>query len=306
MEAIIMPVVILGITGVLMGLFLAFASKKFEVEVDPKVEAILAILPGVNCGACGYPGCSGYASGVALEGAKMTLCAPGGPKVAAKIGDIMGVAVEMPVKKKPAAKKPVEKKIAQTGEPISASQEFIEKNKRMLMKFKEAFDAGDKEGFEKLENLAKMAKKDELLKFYEEIKSGKIVPDGSAPVAAGATNANAISASKEFVEKNKRMLMKFKEAFDAGDKEGFEKLENLAKMAKKDELLKFYEEIKAGKIVPDPATMVDTPAAKEEATKVGDSKKQEASYCSTLGDGLCVPEQNEQIVKQNLHQEADK
>ncbi|WP_338962977.1 RnfABCDGE type electron transport complex subunit B [Fusobacterium nucleatum] len=306
MEAIIMPVVILGITGVLMGLFLAFASKKFEVEVDPKVEAILAILPGVNCGACGYPGCSGYASGVALEGAKMTLCAPGGPKVAAKIGDIMGVAVEMPVKKKPAAKKPVEKKIAQTGEPISASQEFIEKNKRMLMKFKEAFDAKDKEAYEKLENLAKMAKKDELLKFYEEIKSGKIVPNGSAPVAAGATNANAISASKEFVEKNKRMLMKFKEAFDAGDKEGFEKLENLAKMAKKDELLKFYEEIKAGKIVPDPATMVDTPAAKEEATKVGDSKKQEASYCSTLGDGLCVPEQNEQIVKQNLHQEADK
>ena len=310
MEAIIMPVVILGITGVLMGLFLAFASKKFEVEVDPKVEAILAILPGVNCGACGYPGCSGYASGVALEGAKMTLCAPGGPKVAAKIGDIMGVAVEMPVKKKPAAKKPVEKKIVQTGEPISASQEFIEKNKRMLMKFKEAFDAKDKEAYEKLENLAKMAKKDELLKFYEDIKSGKIVPDGSAPVAAGATNANAISASKEFVEKNKRMLMKFKEAFDAGDKEGFEKLENLAKMAKKDELLKFYEEIKAGKIVPDPATMVDTPAAKEEApkveTKVGDSKKQEASYCSTLGDGLCVPEQNEQIVKQNLHQEADK
>ena len=308
MEAIIMPVVILGITGVLMGLFLAFASKKFEVEVDPKVEAILAILPGVNCGACGYPGCSGYASGVALEGAKMTLCAPGGPKVAAKIGDIMGVAVEMLVKKKPAAKKPVEKKIAQTGEPISASQEFIEKNKRMLMKFKEAFDAKDKEAYEKLENLAKMAKKDELLKFYEEIKSGKIVPDGSAPVAAGAASANPISATKEFVEKNKRMLMKFKEAFDAGDKEGYEKLENLAKMAKKDELLKFYEEIKAGKIVPDPATMADSPAAKEEApkveTKVGDSKKQEAAYCSTLGDGLCVPEQNEK-TKEDLKKQAE-
>ena len=383
MEAIMMPVVVLGITGVLMGLFLAFASKKFEVEVDPKVEAILAILPGANCGACGFPGCAGYATGVALEGAKMTLCAPGGPKVAAKIGDIMGVAVEMPVKKKPAAKKPVEKKIAQTGEPISASQEFIEKNKRMLMKFKEAFDAGDKEGFEKLENLAKMAKKDELLKFYEEIKSGKIVPDGSAPVAAGATNANAISASKEFVEKNKRMLMKFKEAFDAGDKEGFEKLENLAKMAKKDELLKYYEEIKAGKIVPDPATMgnvvaavkveaisapkefveknkrmlmkfkeafdtgdkegfeklenlakmakkdellkyyeeikagktvpdpatmTDTPVAKEEApkaeVKVSDSQKQEASYCSILGDGLCVPEQNEK-VKEDLKKQAE-
>ena len=384
MEAIIMPVVVLGITGVLMGLFLAFASKKFEVEVDPKVEAILAVLPGANCGACGFPGCAGYAAGVALEGAKMTLCAPGGPKVAAKIGDIMGVAVEMPVKKKPAAKKPVEKKIAQTGEPISASQEFIEKNKRMLMKFKEAFDAKDKEAYEKLENLAKMAKKDELLKFYEEIKSGKIVPDGSTPVAvagatganvisatkefveknkrmlmkfkeafdakdkeayeklenlakmakkdellkfyeeiksgkivpdgstpvavAGATGANVISATKEFVEKNKRMLMKFKEAFDAKDKEAYEKLENLAKMAKKDELLKYYEEIKTGKTVPDPSTMADTPVVKEEVpkaeAKVGDSKKQEASYCSTLGDGLCVPEQNEK-TKEDLKKQAE-
>ena len=312
MEAIMMPVAVLGITGVLMGLFLAYASKKFEVEVDPKVEAILAILPGVNCGACGYPGCSGYASGVALEGAKMTLCAPGGPKVAAKIGDIMGVAVEMPVKKKPAAKKPEVKKEApkaQTGEPISASQEFIEKNKRMLMKFKEAFDAGDKEGFEKLENLAKMAKKDELLKYYEEIKAGKIVPD---PATMGnvvaAVKVEAISAPKEFVEKNKRMLMKFKEAFDTGDKEGFEKLENLAKMAKKDELLKYYEEIKAGKTVPDPATMTDTPVVKEEApkaeTKVEDPKKQEASYCSILGDGLCVPEQNEK-VKEDLKKQAE-
>ena len=384
MEAIMMPVVVLGITGVLMGLFLAFASKKFEVEVDPKVEAILAILPGANCGACGFPGCAGYATGVALEGAKMTLCAPGGPKVAAKIGDIMGVAVEMPVKKKPAAKKPVEKKIAQTGEPISASQEFIEKNKRMLMKFKEAFDAKDKEAYEKLENLAKMAKKDELLKYYEEIKAGKIVPDPSTMTdavaavkvevisatkefveknkrmlmkfkeafdakdkeayeklenlakmakkdellkyyeeikagkivpdpstmtdAVAAVKVEVISATKEFVEKNKRMLMKFKEAFDAKDKEAYEKLENLAKMAKKDELLKYYEEIKTGKTVPDPSTMADTPVVKEEVpkaeAKVGDSKKQEASYCSTLGDGLCVPEQNEK-TKEDLKKQAE-
>ena len=375
MEAIMMPVAVLGITGVLMGLFLAYASKKFEVEVDPKVEAILAILPGVNCGACGYPGCSGYASGVALEGAKMTLCAPGGPKVAEKIGDIMGVAVEMPVKKKPAAKKPVEKKEApkaQTGEPISASTEFIEKNKRMLNKFKDAFDAGDKEAYEKLENLAKTAGKDELLKYYEEIKTGKIIPDGSAPavpsgdpisasaefieknkrmlnkfkdafdakdkeayeklenlaktagkdellkcfeeikagkiIASGSAavpvKLESITATKEFVEKNKRMLNKFKEAFDAKDKEAYEKLENLAKSTGKDELLKYFEEIKAGKVVPDPTTMADAPIAKEEAPKAVDSQKQEASYCSILGDGLCVPEQNEKM-KENLKKQAE-
>ena len=367
MEAIMMPVVVLGITGILMGLFLAYASKKFEVEVDPKVEAILAVLPGANCGACGYPGCAGYASGVALEGAKMTLCAPGGPKVIEKLGEIMGVAVEIPVKKKP-VKKTVEKKVvAQTGDPISASAEFIEKNKRMLNKFKDAFDAGDKEAYEKLENLAKTAGKDELLKYYEEIKTGKIIPDGSAPVvptgdpisasaefieknkrmlnkfkdafdakdkeayeklenlaktagkdellkcfeeikagkiiasgsapAAAAVKLEPITATKEFVEKNKRMLNKFKDAFDAKDKEAYEKLEGLAKSTGKDDLLKCFEEIKAGKVVPDPATMTDAPAPKAE-----DSKKQEASYCSVLGDGLCVPEQNEkakeEIVKQ--------
>ena len=307
MEAIMMPVVVLGITGVLMGLFLAYASKKFEVEVDPKVEAILAILPGANCGACGFPGCAGYASGVALEGAKMTLCAPGGPKVIEKIGEIMGVAVEIPVKKKP-VKKTVEKKVvAQTGDPISASAEFIEKNKRMLNKFKEAFDAKDKEAYEKLENLAKTAGKDELLKCFEEIKAGKIIASGSAPVAA-PVKLEPITATKEFVEKNKRMLNKFKEAFDAGDKEAYEKLENLAKTAKKDELLKYYEEIKTGKTVPDPATMTDTPVVKEEApkaeAKVEDSQKQEASYCSILGDGLCVPEQNEK-VKEDLKKQAE-
>ena len=372
MEAIMMPVVVLGITGILMGLFLAYASKKFEVEVDPKVEAILAILPGANCGACGFPGCAGYASGVALEGAKMTLCAPGGPKVIEKIGEIMGVAVEVPVKKKP-VKKTVEKKVvAQTGDPISASAEFIEKNKRMLNKFKDAFDAGDKEAYEKLENLAKTAGKDELLKYYEEIKTGKIIPDGSAPavpsgdpisasaefieknkrmlnkfkdafdakdkeayeklenlaktagkdellkcfeeikagkvIASGSAavpvKLESITATKEFVEKNKRMLNKFKEAFDAKDKEAYEKLENLAKSTGKDELLKYFEEIKAGKVVPDPTTMADAPIAKEEAPKAVDSQKQEASYCSILGDGLCVPEQNEK-VKENLKKQAE-
>ena len=166
----------------------------------------------------------------------------------------------------------------------------------MLNKFKDAFDAKDKEAYEKLENLAKTAGKDELLKCFEEIKAGKIIASGNAPAAA-AVKLEPITATKEFVEKNKRMLNKFKDAFDAKDKEAYEKLENLAKSTGKDDLLKCFEEIKAGKVVPDPATMTDAPAPKAE-----DPKKQEASYCSVLGDGLCVPEQNEkakeEIVKQ--------
>ncbi|MGL4534452.1 MAG: RnfABCDGE type electron transport complex subunit B [Fusobacteriaceae bacterium] len=95
MESIFTPAVILGITGLLMGLFLAFASKKFEVEVDPKVEKVLEILPGINCGACGYPGCSGYAEAIALHGAEITFCSPGGAVVASKIGELMGMTVKI-------------------------------------------------------------------------------------------------------------------------------------------------------------------------------------------------------------------
>ncbi|KYM47166.1 RnfABCDGE type electron transport complex subunit B [Fusobacterium necrophorum] len=94
MEAIVIAVVILGVTGLAMGLFLAFAAKKFEVQIDPKIEEIIGILPGANCGGCGYPGCSGYASAIVEEGAAMTLCSPGGASVAAKIGDIMGASVD--------------------------------------------------------------------------------------------------------------------------------------------------------------------------------------------------------------------
>ena len=50
--------------------------------------------------------------------------------------------------------------------------------------------------------------------------------------------------------------------------------------------------------------MADAPIAKEEAPKAVDSQKQEASYCSILGDGLCVPEQNEK-VKENLKKQAE-
>ena len=285
MEAIMMPVVILGITGLLMGLFLAFASKKFEVEVDPKVEAILAILPGVNCGACGYPGCSGYASGVALEGAKMTLCAPGGPKVAEKIGNIMGVEVEMPVKKKP-AKKPVEKKVPQTGEPISASQEFIEKNKKTLNSFKEAFDAKDEEKMEKLRSLAEKMKKDDLLKYYEEIKAGKSVPDPATMVAAAPT------------EEIKKEEFKVEEP----------KVEKVEENKKQEAA--YCSILGDGLCVPEQNEQVKEEIAKQEAAPKSaeelEKEKQAATYCSVLGDGLCVPEENAQIVKENLAHSLDK
>ncbi len=84
----------MALLGGALGLILAIASKKFHVDVDPRVEQVTEALPGVNCGACGYPGCSGYAEAVVLSGAKPNLCAPGGADVATAVAGIMGVEAE--------------------------------------------------------------------------------------------------------------------------------------------------------------------------------------------------------------------
>ena len=91
MMNIIYAVAVLGVLGALWGAILAFASKVFAVEVDPREEAVMECLAGANCGGCGYPGCSGYAAAIVAGEAPIDKCGPGGPEAAAKIGEIMGV-----------------------------------------------------------------------------------------------------------------------------------------------------------------------------------------------------------------------
>lgn len=83
----------LASAGLFMGLGLAFASKKFHVEVDPKIQAIIDALPGANCGACGFPGCGGAANAVVEGKADSHVCTAGGHEVAEQIATIMGHAV---------------------------------------------------------------------------------------------------------------------------------------------------------------------------------------------------------------------
>ena len=85
MTTVMIAVVVLAVLGAIFGLVLAIASKVFAVEVDPREEAILGCLPGANCGGCGYPGCSGYASAVVKGVAPVNACAAGGEAVAAQI-----------------------------------------------------------------------------------------------------------------------------------------------------------------------------------------------------------------------------
>lgn len=80
----------LGLVGLLIGIGLGLANKKLAVEVDPREILIAEALPGANCGACGYPGCSGYAAAVAKGEAEIGQCPVGGKSVADRIASIMG------------------------------------------------------------------------------------------------------------------------------------------------------------------------------------------------------------------------
>lgn len=92
---ITLPVLIVGSVGLFFGIGLAIASKKLHVFTDPRISEILNILPNANCGACGYPGCSGFAKAVVEGKAEPTGCIPGGSKVANAIADILGVTTSL-------------------------------------------------------------------------------------------------------------------------------------------------------------------------------------------------------------------
>lgn len=91
---IVIATLVVGITGLVLGFFLCFSSEKFKVEVDPREVAIIEVLPGNNCGGCGYAGCSGLAHAIVNGEAPCNGCPVGGSDVGALVADIMDMAVE--------------------------------------------------------------------------------------------------------------------------------------------------------------------------------------------------------------------
>lgn len=91
--AILFAFLILAGLGIILGIGLAIADKKFSVETDPKLEELQANMPGANCGGCGFAGCSAYAEAVYKGTAQVGLCSPGGQALADKMGKILGIEV---------------------------------------------------------------------------------------------------------------------------------------------------------------------------------------------------------------------
>ncbi len=98
MNPIVLAILLVGGLGLLAGLILAVASILMAVPVDEKVQALREKLPGINCGACGYSGCDGYADAMANHGAAVGLCSPGGAAVAQATGDLLGVSGKVEIK----------------------------------------------------------------------------------------------------------------------------------------------------------------------------------------------------------------
>lgn len=76
MNAVWIAVVAISLLGLIFGLILGYASRRFEVEDDPVVEKIDALLPQSQCGQCGYPGCRPYAEAVGTGARKSTAAPP--------------------------------------------------------------------------------------------------------------------------------------------------------------------------------------------------------------------------------------
>ena len=95
---IIFAIIVFAVLGGAIGALLAIASRVFAVPKNEKAEQIVEVLPGANCGGCGYSGCAALAEAVALGKAKPNSCTVGGEAVAEQVAAIMGVKAEKTVK----------------------------------------------------------------------------------------------------------------------------------------------------------------------------------------------------------------
>lgn len=91
-----MAILSLSLLGSMLGLLLGIAARYLKVEENNSLAGELeALLPGSQCGQCGFPGCAGAAQALAKGEAPVTLCPPGGRVVVQALADKLGVEVEL-------------------------------------------------------------------------------------------------------------------------------------------------------------------------------------------------------------------
>ncbi|MFA5713251.1 MAG: Fe-S cluster domain-containing protein [Bacteroidales bacterium] len=93
-STIFITVAALTILGFVLALILYLVAQRFYVKEDPRIDIVESILPGANCGGCGYAGCRAFAEAcVKEEDLSSLFCPVGGNEVMAKVADSLGRAV---------------------------------------------------------------------------------------------------------------------------------------------------------------------------------------------------------------------
>ncbi len=87
------PVAALAGIGMISGLGLAVAARVFAVETDPRRDEIADLLPGANCGGCGYAGCNDFAAGIVRGDTTPVDCPVCDDRTARLVGAVMGLEV---------------------------------------------------------------------------------------------------------------------------------------------------------------------------------------------------------------------
>ncbi len=91
MGSVIAIIAVMAGVGLFFGLVLAFANKKFAVEMNPLIHVVEDVLPKGQCGACGFAGCMAYAEAVVLDkDVSPSLCIPGKKSVAEQVAKLTG------------------------------------------------------------------------------------------------------------------------------------------------------------------------------------------------------------------------
>ena len=67
MEVLLYTILTLCALGVLSAVILYFVAQKFKVEEDPRIDEVEKMLPGANCGGCGFAGCRGMADALVKQ-----------------------------------------------------------------------------------------------------------------------------------------------------------------------------------------------------------------------------------------------
>jgi len=91
MKEVIVALISLGSMGFVFGIALSILDSKLKVKKDPQVEKVLGVLPGLNCGACGFAGCDVYAKAVVKNKDLFNGCRPAGREVNQSIAQILGL-----------------------------------------------------------------------------------------------------------------------------------------------------------------------------------------------------------------------